>query len=325
MKKRLDFIDVARGGGVLLMIIGHISHTQILERAIYGFHMPLFFLISGIVYSIPAKEKLFKRLKSYLIPYLVFGIAYTLLDFIVHGISLEPIYSVFWYNTENLPYESALWFLTAMATVQITYTLLAKTIKNNRLLLTVAIALSLAATIITNTTGNLLPYSIQSGLTAIVFLAIGHFFSTKIKTSKATTKSTILAIVTLVISIACFEFLPRYNLRLGIAGLIPISQLLAILASISFIMLAKTIRIAKPALLHYGTNSILYLGLNHLAIKASKTILEKIGLHNKLALITSTTILTLAGLYVAINIIKYIQQRFLRYKTNNKIDKTAKA
>ena len=114
-------------------------------------------------------------------------------------------------------------------------------------------------------------------------------------------------------------------MRLGIAGIIPISQLLAALASIAFIMLAKTIKITKTALLHYGTNSILYLGLNHIIIKISKEILEKINICSKLASITATIALSLIILFIAISIIKYAQQIILKLKTNNKIDSSAKA
>ncbi len=49
--KRLNYIDVAKGIGMLLVVIGHCSNT-IANQYIYSFHMPLFFIITGILYRI---------------------------------------------------------------------------------------------------------------------------------------------------------------------------------------------------------------------------------------------------------------------------------
>ena len=42
-------IDVARGIAIILMVIGHCySNGNIMLQWIYSFHMPFFFLISGV-------------------------------------------------------------------------------------------------------------------------------------------------------------------------------------------------------------------------------------------------------------------------------------
>ena len=43
--KRLQWIDVAKGIGIILMVLGHTSIPQMLSNFIWAFHMPLFFLI----------------------------------------------------------------------------------------------------------------------------------------------------------------------------------------------------------------------------------------------------------------------------------------
>lgn len=47
---RLPYMDVAKGMGILCVIIGHMGNEAI-NRIIFSLHMPLFFLISGYFLS----------------------------------------------------------------------------------------------------------------------------------------------------------------------------------------------------------------------------------------------------------------------------------
>lgn len=50
-KIRIEWIDGAKGIGILLMVIGHAGAPDFLRHWIYGFHMPMFFIIAGFVYN----------------------------------------------------------------------------------------------------------------------------------------------------------------------------------------------------------------------------------------------------------------------------------
>ena len=55
-KRRLDWADVAKGIGIILVIAGHSIRDggalfEIIFKLIYAFHMPLFFSISGFFFS----------------------------------------------------------------------------------------------------------------------------------------------------------------------------------------------------------------------------------------------------------------------------------
>jgi len=72
--KRVEYIDIARGIGILLVVMGHNDFSLISPFAyqvIYSFHMPLFFFLSGYFLdaSIPFFEFLKKRFHSILKPY----------------------------------------------------------------------------------------------------------------------------------------------------------------------------------------------------------------------------------------------------------------
>ena len=49
-KKRLQWIDIAKGIGIILVVIGHCNPPARIEKFIFSFHMPLFFFVSGYVY-----------------------------------------------------------------------------------------------------------------------------------------------------------------------------------------------------------------------------------------------------------------------------------
>ncbi len=49
---RLEYIDTLKGIGILLVLLGHVSGLpSALHDIIYSFHMPLFFVISGFLFS----------------------------------------------------------------------------------------------------------------------------------------------------------------------------------------------------------------------------------------------------------------------------------
>ena len=72
---RLTVLDSLRGFGILLVVLGHTSRSAGLVSWIFSFHMPLFFIISGMLFH----ERQFldsfkKKVARLLIPYLFFGI-----------------------------------------------------------------------------------------------------------------------------------------------------------------------------------------------------------------------------------------------------------
>lgn len=73
---RLTALNSLRGFGILLVVLGHTSQSVGLVHWIFSFHMPLFFIISGMLFH----ERQFldsvkKKAVSLLVPYLFFGIA----------------------------------------------------------------------------------------------------------------------------------------------------------------------------------------------------------------------------------------------------------
>lgn len=75
--ERVRYIDVAKGIGILLVIIGHTFPGSYVQRVCYSFHMPLFFFISGLCYNHSKYDfkRLWKiRMRQLLVPLLLFSV-----------------------------------------------------------------------------------------------------------------------------------------------------------------------------------------------------------------------------------------------------------
>lgn len=87
MKTRhIDYIDTAKGIGILSVLIGHIFPRQNVDF-IYLFHMPLFFFISGYLLSPqPTTNFITKKTKGLIIPYIYFALIIITLNTVISAI-----------------------------------------------------------------------------------------------------------------------------------------------------------------------------------------------------------------------------------------------
>ncbi|MEC3949891.1 acyltransferase family protein [Sphingobium sp. HWE2-09] len=78
---RLDWVDVARGLGIVAVVIGHVWTRGPVRDAVYAFHMPLFFLLSGML-SRPHAVGAFTRRQviTQMRPYAAFLLLLILID-----------------------------------------------------------------------------------------------------------------------------------------------------------------------------------------------------------------------------------------------------
>ena len=89
--KRNESIDIAKGIGIILVVLGHLNHYIYLNNTykgihdfIFMFHMPLFFLLSGFTLKIyeesPMKTLFRRRLNSLIRPFVIGCIIFGLYD-----------------------------------------------------------------------------------------------------------------------------------------------------------------------------------------------------------------------------------------------------
>ena len=95
MKKRLDWIDLSKGIGIILMVLGHMpSMPRVIHDWIFTYHMPLFFFLSGYLFRKKNPKKCLKEsAQSYLLPSVVYSALFIAIDYIlfvdIHNIEIS--------------------------------------------------------------------------------------------------------------------------------------------------------------------------------------------------------------------------------------------
>ena len=95
--QRFKWIDIAKGIGIILVVIGHSNPPFRLLSFIFAFHMPLFFFISGFVFRPTTSDKYLSRLKKdfsrLVIPYWVTVFIVGVFLIIIHSQGKKGYYS----------------------------------------------------------------------------------------------------------------------------------------------------------------------------------------------------------------------------------------
>ena len=109
---RISWIDMAKGYGTILVILAHIG-SGIGRLWIYTFHMPLFFFLSGYVFSTKYefREFLGKKVKTLIVPYFCLGMPMVLYEtFVTQGAKSDKL-GVFFGLVWDLIWQRRLWTL----------------------------------------------------------------------------------------------------------------------------------------------------------------------------------------------------------------------
>lgn len=127
VKTREPWVDIAKGIGIILVVVGHACCPELPHAIIYSFHMPLFFFLSGLFISRQCEKGfsiyLKKNFKSLLLPYLyfnIFSIAFHyVMSMIFHkellqGSVFDNIIGIFVGMRWGSSYHHVLWFLPCL-------------------------------------------------------------------------------------------------------------------------------------------------------------------------------------------------------------------
>lgn len=218
---RIQWIDFLRSIGLMLVILGHVKNVPSeCSLAIYSFHMPLFFILSGYLWNersleLPFKTFACKKAKSLLLPYI--KIAFVCL--LVWGIITPPLLADFNLNvyfenirryvigigysigtTEWLPLCSPIWFLTSLFVANIVF----YGYKKQRYSLLIWGILIVAFAI--SNIGFPLPWNIGSALYGAWFMWLGNILKRREKAINMKHRVLTLLLVISIVSIFGFTF-----------------------------------------------------------------------------------------------------------------------
>ena len=141
-RKRHDYIDAAKGIGILFVVFAHVNYTPSLLTIIYSYHMPLFFIMSGMLFNrgnYPNFRAFIKRkLQTLICPYVLFYILAILFSLAVgivaniEGINIRELgqqfLQIFINQGSGKIINSPLWFIPCLFVIEIMYFFISKTI-----------------------------------------------------------------------------------------------------------------------------------------------------------------------------------------------------
>jgi len=201
---RQDWIDIAKGAGIVLVVLGHtvVPHDSWICRVIFAFHIPFFFLISGYLFD-DQKYKgqistLFSnRVRRLLFPYFAAGgilylyflcVTYwlspedplTILVMFVKGLAYGVGFPVKQFPT--IPPIGTMWFLVSLFTATIIfYGILSLVSRRSLTVQWLAVVLVSLIGYLIGTLVIFLPWNIDIALTAQIFIFAGY----RLRQSKA--------------------------------------------------------------------------------------------------------------------------------------------
>lgn len=162
MTKHFDYLDFAKGIGIILVIMGHSLFP--LHFAIDVFHMPLFFVLSGMSYKRPDSKVRFliKKINRIGIPYIFFMIT-------------SCIISLFFSPLVNTPFNGPLWFLQTIFVALLIYVLIDFICDKNVVLLGfVIVFFSIYSYLVARYSVEFLPFNLDRAMCAVVFIHLGR-------------------------------------------------------------------------------------------------------------------------------------------------------
>jgi len=247
-KNRLEWVLIAKGIGIFLVVVGHFFPASSPEywiemrKIIYTFHMPLFFLLSGYLYN-EVKYSYFSllanKVRRLLFPFISIAIIFFIIKYI-SGLYVTVNYPV---NLNSLraliidpvnSYMPLLWFVHTLFLLFIIYPLL-------RLFLNKAMIL--AVILVTNVIFGTELYIVNNVLEYAPYFIVGTIFRDKSKFMSMLIGNNYLI---LTVSLFIFTSIYVFSLQGGLSGYhYLIKFLLGVFGSVFVINISKQISNSK--------------------------------------------------------------------------------
>ena len=189
-KKRILWLDQLRAISFFIVILGHVNMSYDVIKFIYSFHMPLFFIISGMTFRPDKYQSLGKRskdkFKKLILPHFWMNLLMLPLWIYTFKVlsSASPdwitlLKGIFYINSGKYQSPSnATWFLAALFLTELLFALCYQFSKGNRQILSIAVViLGLIGFLESNNKSNYEgPWHVEAVFTAIVFYMAGYYF-----------------------------------------------------------------------------------------------------------------------------------------------------
>lgn len=281
--KRIEWVDMLKGVAIICVIMGHRTYgdhgflSKYLCAEIYSFHIPLFFFLSGIVFSIN-KYKSFKvffikKVKTILVPMICFSVAHILFNFVYYGqiVGIKKYDVSYLINRlvgiilqlRNGKQESILWFLPCLFISELLLYFIIKYTNNKTTLILICIFISfIVGMSYIGLKLPRLPWEIECALIALFFVGLGYLLK-KIKSINKKANRIILLPILIALNVITmylnYIFMKNNSVDLAYDKIgMPLWYLIESVTGIwALVIIFSRMRKLKP-LSYIGRNSLVY-------------------------------------------------------------------
>lgn len=291
-KKRVSYFDMAKGLGVVLVLIGHLQTSQIMSFSpyiikicgwIFSFHMPLFFIISGMLIhlkkdtekelSVLAK----KRFKGIMVPYMWFTLFY-LIAIVYLVVKSQMSFSII---LDNIFYAlstygiNVLWFLPCLFFAELLFLAVFQRFSDK-----IRVIVYVLCAILGHFAGYLLkshPVQEQTlkhvyefiitcirPLSACAFIAIGYYvFALFQEREKFHIGEFALGIGLMLADMLCFQFNQAVDFRTMVLNNLFLYYFCSVSGSLGLILICRNLKPVK-LVTYWGVNSLVFMVVHNL-------------------------------------------------------------
>lgn len=337
---RFYFIDNSKVIGIFFVIYAHTQLFHPLQNWIYSFLMPVFFFISGYLFSFKGKNNIKdfvkRRYRQLLIPYIkINAVTYIFWFFILRHVGVsndenipfwKPLLATLLGDGENMIHDVPLWFIVCLFIMEITYYALYKEKKiHSRILLTAAF-MCIGYTSY-KTLGNALPFSLGTMFTGMIFYSLGNelrrgnfqFKYIKDNNKLSAAVSTIIFIILLTATVLMSIENGRIRMYRNLYGFYPLFLLNGICGIFMVMTFCKLLETRNRLITYISRNTIWISGYHFLTFALIKgfllyivgfdiTKLDDTVLYN-LFFTMASFIMCIIGIYITDRIHYYIDNR----------------
>ena len=277
MNNRIAWLDIAKGISICLVVLGHTLRGGTVQRIVYSFHVPAFFLLAGTMCKTDmVKSRIKHDFLRIMVPYYCFGIlsiiAFSILgQFVANQFEMSTdtsLLSNLWDLIRACPkgnrmkFNMPLWFLPCLFATKLLYYALSKLCRDDQgWIMFGSTVIAVLGFTYTRLGGASLPFNFSVSLKMLFFFSLGRSFFLalpKIKTHFLFGYRTLfLAFITVAVASVIAWLVPRVNYSGDTFPNIAAFMTTAVLGSFGICFLSMWIETCKP---------MEYIGRNTLAI-----------------------------------------------------------
>ena len=271
--KRERWIDVVKGISIILVVFGHLNFDEnFLCNWIYSFHIPIFFVISGILLSIKEEWKnkdiksiIIKKFKQIMYPYITFSCLVLIYSIVMNPEKVLEIVQ----KTIFLEGYNTLWFLPCLFIAECLFLILQKNKVSNIRSIIIIFLCTFLFTWMYNTfmtDSNIVLNIIFRVINivnrifiALIFIFCGYLGYKKIKQFEVKYNNKILScsIVFFILNIFLCQFNGLVDLHYSMLNNQLLYYICAIIGSWSLILIVKNLLLKCKILEFFGKNSLI--------------------------------------------------------------------